>query len=190
MFFLWILIIFFLIIILFLNSTIKIEFKNVEFKIPKEDSKYFNKQMKVILKLYLLGLIKLFSKNLTNIKIDEKKFNNQINKIRNDMKKKRLQNIESINNLKKLEIELQEMDLKIIIGMENAAFSAIISGFISSIIAIILHNKITNLEKQKYFVQTEYENKNLLRINFDSIIVIKIKHIIYMIINLYNKKVK
>ena len=72
------------------------------------------------------------------------------------------------------------MNLKIIVGTEDAAITAIAVGIISSLISIFFHNKIFDINKQKYEVLPIYENKSILKIEFDGIFTFKIANIIGM----------
>lgn len=188
MFFLYIFIVILILIILILFSTIKFEFNDILISFPKKNGKYINKQNNVILQFFLFGKIKLFAKNLSNVKVDEEKINKQINKIRKIMKEKKLKNIESIKNLKLLDIKLEKMDLKIFLGVEDVAITAVLIGIVSGFVAILLGSKMNDLSKQKYFVEPVYNNKNILNIKFDGIIAIDIRHIIIIIFRILTKR--
>lgn len=173
---------------LILFSTIKFEFNDILISFPKKNGKYINKQNNVILQFFLFGKIKLFAKNLSNVKVDEEKFNKQINKIRKIMKEKKLENIELTKNLKLLDVKLEKMNLKIFLGVEDAAITAVLIGIVSGFVAILLGSKMNDLSKQKYFVEPVYNNKNILNIKFDGIIAINIRHIIIMIFKILTKR--
>lgn len=190
LFFLCILIVLFIILIMFFCSTIKIEINNIFVNFPKINGKYVNKHNSVILQFFLFGKIKIFAKNLSNIKVDKEKFNKQINNIRKKVKEKKLKNIESIKNLKQLDIRIEKMDLKICLGVEDAAITAVLIGIVSGFVAILLGSKMNDLSKQIYIVEPVYNNKNILNIKFDGIIAIDIRHIIIIIFKLLTRREK
>ena len=80
------------------------------------------------------------------------------------------------------------MNLKIFLGVEDAAITAVLIGIVSGFVAILLGSKMNDLSKQKYFVEPVYNNKNILNIKFDGIIAINIRHIIIMIFKILTKR--
>ena len=166
-------IIFFLLLIL-MSINVKIEIENLKFIAPKIKGKYTNKDSKILIKIYILKKIKIVEIELKKLNLKNEKFKN---KIQNQIKQEKF-NINAINFFKNNNYILEKMNLKIIIGTEDAAITAIGVGTIASLISIIFHNKIDDLNKQKYVVLPIYENKNIVKIEFDGIFTFKIANII------------
>ena len=168
-------IILFLLLIL-MSINVKIEIENLKFTAPKIKGKYTNKESKILLKIYILKKIKIAEINLKKINLNNEKFKN---KIQSQIKQEKF-NINAINFLKNNNYILEKMNLKIIVGTEDAAITAIGVGIIASLISIFFHNKIFDINKQKYEVLPIYENKSILKIEFDGIFTFKIDNIIGM----------
>ena len=168
-------IIFFLLLIL-MSINVKIEIENLKFIVPKINGRYTNKDSKILLKIYILKKIKIAEINLKKINLNNEKFKN---KIQSQIKQEKF-NINAINFFKNNNYILEKMNLKIIVGTEDAAITAIAVGIISSLISIFFHNKIFDINKQKYEVLPLYENKSILKIEFDGIFTFKIANIIGM----------
>lgn len=166
-------IIFFLLLIL-MSINVKIEIENLKFVAPKINGRYTNKESKILLKIYILKIIKIAEINLKKINLKNEKFKN---KIQSQIKQEKF-NLNAINFLKNNNYIFEKMNLKMIIGTEDAAITAIGVGIIASLISIFLHNKINDLNKQKYVVLPIYENKNIVKIEFDGIFTFKIANII------------
>ena len=89
--------------------------------------------------------------------------------------------------IKKINIEIQKVNLYIDIGMENAMLTAIVIGTISTIISIIINQNSNDYNEVKYMVNPIYINQNIINIIISGIFELKIRNIIY-IIYLLNKK--
>ena len=168
-------IIFFLLLIL-MSINVKIEIENLKFIVPKINGRYTNKDSKILLKIYILKKIKIAEINLKKINLNNEKFKN---KIQSQIKQEKF-NINAINFFKNNNYILEKMNLKIIVGTEDAAITVIGVGIIASLISIFFHNKIFDINKQKYEVLPIYENKNIVKIEFDGIFTFKIANIIGM----------
>ena len=168
-------IIFFLLLIL-MSINVKIEMENLKFIVPKINGRYTNKDSKILLKIYILKKIKIAEINLKKINLNNEKFKN---KIQSQIKQEKF-NINAINFFKNNNYILEKMNLKIIVGTEDAAITVIGVGIIASLISIFFHNKIFDINKQKYEVLPIYENKSMLKIEFDGIFTFKIANIIGM----------
>ncbi|MCI9064069.1 MAG: DUF2953 domain-containing protein [Clostridia bacterium] len=73
-------------------------------------------------------------------------------------------------------------------GTEEASLTAILIGLMSSILGIALRNKIQNQDKIKFYTIPVYQDKNFLKIHFNSIFRINMIHIIYIIYILKKKR--
>ena len=99
--------------------------------------------------------------------------------------------IRLLSNIKKINFKLKKIDLKINLGLEDAATNAIIVGIISSCIPVIMgilnNNNIIEINAKKgnqiyWKIMPIYQNRNLLNIDLNCIISFKLIHIIYIII--------
>ena len=168
-------IILFLLLIL-ISINVKIEIENLKFVAPKIKGRYTNKESRILIKIYILKKIKIAEINLKKLNLKNEKIKN---KIQSQIKQKKF-NFNTINFLNNTNYILEKMNLKIIIGTEDAAITAIGVGVIAALISIFFHNKIYDLNKQKYVVLPIYENKSIVKIEFDGIFTFKIANIIGM----------
>ena len=173
--FIFIFLVILIIMILILYSKIQIEIRNLKFS--SQNKPYFNNSYKIIIKLYILSIIPLF-----RISITEKK----IKKLKGKLKKVETKVIEESDKLsknifkaiKKLNINIKYIDLKIKIGTENAGLTSIIVPALSTVIAILLRKKIKDYKNQRFLINPVYINQNLINIAIYSIFEIKMIHII------------
>ena len=168
MFFLFIFIIILILILAIHTSKIGIEVKNLIIDTEKTKDERINRQSKIYIYLLIFQKIKLFKKNVKELKLNNVKFQNK------DIDVKFLKNKDFKINYKKLiqNIEIKKIDLYIEIGTEDAALTAILVGIISGIFGVILR-------KPKYQAIPIYSNKNLLKIKLDGIFTINLRHYIY-----------
>ena len=172
----------FCIFILLLSFEIKI--KNLDFMIENINKKHVNDNFifTLYLKLFRIPVIKVdvtkatFRKNKVKIEINKMK-----QKIRQEEKKL---DFKIIAQLKKLKINFKSLNFMVNIGTEDAAVTALTTGVLATSIGIALRS-ILNLNKDNYFkVIPIYQNKNLLKIDFNCMFEIKLINIIYTILAL------
>ena len=165
-------------LIIFTMSTIKIRINDL-----KIENSEINKKYKFYIELYFLNKIKIFS-----IKINNDKYKKIV-------KNKRLKNFNKsnlpigrliLNIIQKIRIE--KLNLKLSIGTEDAPFTSYVVAVIAGIIGANLPKYVDIKDKNKieYSVKPVY-NKNTFNLYLDSIINLKIVHIIYIIYNLVKK---
>ena len=190
MFFLFILLI---IILMIITIRIKIKLENFEFS--SQNKEHLNKNYKAEIIIYTLNLIPILKFKITNKKI-KKIFNNEKIKKAIDMQKtKIIENkkdidIKAIKEIKNIKIEINEMELNILVGTEDASITAFIIPIISTCIAIFLSRKVEKYnDKQVFSIKPIYINQNLINIEFSGIFQIKMIHIINTIC-IINKKRK
>ena len=173
-----------ILILLSITLNIKIEIENLKITLPKEIKKMINEQSKILMKIYILKKIKISEIDLKKIKMNDTKVKNRLDKIKKRIIKdnKNIKfNINAIEVLRENKFKIEKMDLKINIGLEDAAVTDITVCIISLLISIILKNKINNLKIQKYQINPIYENKNFLKVEFDGIFEFNIANIIDII---------
>ena len=176
----------FIIIVLFLSSKIVIEIKDVSYLSGK--SKHTKKEDSLKIKLCILNKIPIFSIKVTKrlikkLKLEEKFKKIDINNIEED--KNIFRKILEITKTNSLQIE--KLNLKIELGTENAALTAIIIPIIGTIISMLIRRKVEDFKKQNFQIKPIYNNQNILNIALSGIFQIKMIHIIN-IIYILNKK--
>lgn len=190
--FLGIIILLLSIFIILLNSTIQIQIKNLKLGNRQiNNPKTLKDKYEVKILIYFLEKIPILYLKLNNKKMRKIYSSKQLEKI--DFKK--IKNKVNINKyilqiLKQLKIK--QLKLIIDIGSQDAVLTAYIVGILSSLIGIILPH-ITNQKDIKnciYIVNPIYKNENKYNISLDSIIQIKIVHIIYSMLILGKKGMK
>lgn len=166
----------------------KIQVQIINFKFSSLTKRHINEDYKIIVRWYILSKIPIIKINVTKMKLEKLKIKEKIEKI--DLKvfqENEKFNQKMLKSLKKLNIQIININLNIEIGTENVALTSIIIPIVSTIIAIILRKKVKRYENQIFIVNPIYLNKNLLNLLFSGIFEIKINHIIDIIYFL-NKK--
>ena len=175
------------IILSFIFSKIRIEVIN--FKFDSTSQKHVNKDYKIIIKFCIFNKIPVIKSTITQdkfkkIKVNQKAKDIAIKALRN---KKKI-DVKSFSAIKKINISIKDIRLKINIGTENAGFTAIIVGIISTIIPIVLRNKVEDYKNQTFAINPIYINQNLINIALSGIFEIKVIHIINIIYILSKKE--
>jgi len=181
------------IFIIILLSTIQIEIVNLKIaskNVKQERNIKDDYQIKI--KLYFLEKIPILVIKLDKYKLrkiyENNKFNNlniNFKKIENKIKVNRK---EIFDAFKKIKIRISKLSLKINIGTEDAILTSYIVAILASFIGIILpHLAKENINKCEYIVNPKYMNRNEYYICLESIIKIKIVHIIYSMLFLIEK---
>ena len=177
-----------------LTIRLKIEFVNLKFtSVSKE---HMNNDYRIKIKIYTFQRLLMFKINIDNKKISRALKNQKIDKIIKKQKEKIIIDKNKIDKnvlegIKKLKIELNEMNLKISVGTENAAITAFIIPIISTFLSIFLSKKINKFNsKQIFSIAPVYINENLINIEFSGIFQIKMIHIINTICIVNKKKRK
>lgn len=174
-----------LFIIIPICSTIEVKTKNLKIQIEEGTKKHLNDDYNITISLYFFNKIKYFKTSINSKKLQNKKIN--IAKVQNVIKNNNLkmEHLDILQIIKLLKIQLKNINLKVKIGTEDAALTAIITGIISTLISIIIN--VIAEEKKKWKVEPLYQNKNILKIEINSIFNIKMIHIIYTIYHLIMK---
>lgn len=164
---------------------------NIKVKITKLHIFYNKKKLDITfvskLSLYLFNKVRLFQITIDDDKIKDlyKSGKIDVNKLKNNKELNKLM----LKSLKNIDFTVEELKLKGYIGTEDAAFTAITAGIINIIIPIILMNRVKKYAKDKfsYGLETVYVNQNIVNLEFNCIISVKIVHIINMIYILLKK---
>ena len=184
--FLYILMALAIILILLIFSKIQIKIEN--FKFSSQLPKHTNKEYKIIFKLYILSKIPILKIIITEEKIKKLKLKEKIKEMETKIiEKKDILNKNIIKSIKKVELTIKKLDLKIDLGTENAILTSILVPAISTVISIFISRKIKDYTRQKFIVNPIFTNKNLINIEITGIFELKMIHIINSIYVL-NKK--
>jgi len=143
----------------------KIENLIIDTEMPKGQK--INKDNRILVYITIFKKIKIFEKDRKNIKLDNKKLDIKLIK-NNDIK------IDYREFLKHINIE--QIDLNMQLGTEDAALSAILTGIIGAGLGIIL-------KKPKYEVIPIFANKNLVKIKLNCIISLNLMQYIYKLVS-------
>lgn len=189
MFFLFILVIITLSII---TSKIRIQIVDLKFTSQKLDNRHMNKHYKFIITLcifYNIPILKLkiTEKDIKKIENNEKlkqKIKQQKKEITKKINKK---SVKILKELKNIKLNIKDINLKIKLGTEDAALTAVIIPIISTVISMFLKNNITKFTNQIFSVQPVYINENIINISLDSVFEIEVLLIINTLI-IINKK--
>lgn len=165
MFFLFIFLILLVVVLAIHMSRIGIEIENLKIDTEQAKGEKINKDSKIIVYLLIFKKIKLFKKDVK--KIDKKKI-----KIPQNMKIK----IDYKEVLQNIDIDVEQINLKVQLGTQDAALTAILTGIISAGLGVILR-------KPKYEVIPIYSDKNFLKIKLDCIISVYLMQYIYKLIS-------
>lgn len=186
------LLIFLILILAIITIRMKIKLKNIEFN--SRNKEHLSRNFLVEIKLYIFNFIPILKFKITNNGI-LKFINNE--KIKRELKKQEVKlvenrkniDIETINSLKNIKVQIDEMRLDITIGTEDASITAFVIPIISTIIAIFLSRQVQEYnEKQIFSIKPIYINQNLINIEFSGIFQIKMIHIISTICILNKKR--
>lgn len=161
-------------------SNIQVEINNLKFSSVTRE--HINNDYKVLIKWRILGKlpikkIKITQSKLKKINIKEKMKNIDLDKFKNS----NIIDKKNIKALKKLNIEIERLNLYIDIGTENAMLTAIAIPTISTLISIIINKGVQDYNNAKYKVNTIYINQNIINIIFSGIFELKIRNIIYVL---------
>lgn len=137
------------------------------------------KKFRVVISLALFGKIKwlkitIDDKKIANLKNKTKVLNglpNILGKYNQLRKNNELKNL--LNEIKKIRIENTKIEA--VIGTQNCATTALTVGIVSTILGIALARMTRN---SQYEINPIYINKNYIYISINSIISIKVVHII------------
>lgn len=182
--FLWFVILNLILFLVIILSTIIIKIENLEIGDKIKNNKY-----KIFIQLYFLNKLRIFSIKIDDDKIKKLYSNKQIQKVNFDKIKENIHiNKETLSIIKTIKLQINQLELKIELGTGEAIFTSYLVVIIASVIGIILPSFVKNIENKqvKYIVQPIY-NKSQFNIYLDSIIELKIVHIIYVIYLLTKK---
>ena len=149
----------------------------------------------VFLELSLFGMIKIIK-----LRIDPKKMARIAQKIKVKEKMRQMnfkqmkQNLpdkkEQIELVKRLKINLEEFHFVLELGTKDVLITSAMIAFLSSILGIAIARVIKKYQEEKYEYKMipVYQNKNIINLNANCIIQVKMVHIIGIIFTLVRKR--
>lgn len=170
-----------LLVTIFLLSVLQIEIKNLKIGNKNIINKSRIKdKYEIKITLYFLKKIPILWFKLNNIKLRKIYNSNQLENMNFKEIKKQVSFNKNIFYIIK-KIKISKINLQIDIGTENAILTSYIVAFLASVIGIALPHitEENKIEKCHYIINPIYQNKNEYYISLDSIISVKIVHIIY-----------
>lgn len=169
----------------------KIKIQIINFKFNSQSQRHVNKEYEILLKLCILGTIPILKIDITKTKLERMKIQEKIKNIDFKFLEKHPSfDKDILKELKKLNIAIKNINLHIDLGTENASLTSIIVPAVSTVIAIILRQKVKKFENQIFIINPVYQNQNLVNIYISGIFEIKMSHIINIIYNLSKKDKK
>ena len=150
-----------------------------------------NVYYKVFFELLFLNKLKIFSikidKELVNkLKVKEKVKNIDFKQAKTNMPSKK--DIKEI--IKKLQISIDKLKLKLEIGTIDVILTSAIITILASVIGILLAKVVKKYDKERYNYEIYpiYQDKNIINLNLNCIIKVKMVHIISIIYLLIKKR--
>ena len=192
MVFLFILLIFLVLGLVILTS--KLDIRIINLIIDSQSKKHINDRYEIIIKLKIFGNIPILRFTMNKNKLRKIQQSWKMNEKVKQLEKNILQNkdkfdMKMIKVVKEFSknIYMENLDLEVELGTENAFLTSMLVAFFSSILAIsfsIMHVKEKNIV---YEIEPVYRNENFIKIEISGIFQIKLIHIINTIYVL-NKK--
>ena len=192
MVFLFILLIFLCLALVVLTS--KLDIRIINLIIDSQSIKHLNDRYEIIIRLKIFGNIPILKFTINKNKLRKIQQSWKMNEKVKQLEKDILQNkdkfdMQMIKELKEFSkgIYVDDLELEIEVGTENAFLTSMLVAFFSSILAIsfsIMHVKKKNIV---YEIEPVYRNENFIKIEISGIFQIKLIHIINTIYVL-NKK--
>ena len=167
MFFLFIFIILLILGLAVYTSRIRIEIDNLIIDTEQPKGEKINKNSEILVYIVVFKKLKILKRDSKNIKFQNK-----------DIDIKFLKNKDFKLYYKELlkNIDIEQIDLNIQLGTQDAAVTAILTGIISTSLGMIL-------KKPKYEIIPIYSNRNFLKIKLDGIFSVQLMQYIYKLIS-------
>ena len=174
MFFLFIFVILLVLGLAIHTSRIGIEIENLRVDTERVKGEKINQDSKVFVYLLIFKKIKLFKKNVKEI--DKSKLRTYSKDIDIRLLKNKALKIDYKELIQNIDIDIEQIDLNIQLGTQDAALTAILTGIMAAGVGMIIR-------KPKYEIMPIYSNKNFLKIKLDCIISIYLMQYIYKLIS-------
>lgn len=180
-----------LFVLIILLSNLRISINKLELSNEIENTPII-KKFEMSISVYILNKIKIFNKNINEDDLKSVKNSKRIEQVKNKLLngqsvKEKKKNVKmDIDILKRLNINLKELNLDLKLGTEDVLLTTFLIAIISIIISMALAKVIKKYDekKYKYLIIPNYNNKNSLKINLNGIIEIKLVNIISILFKL------
>lgn len=171
--------------LILLLSTIKVKIENLQVGKQMEEKRY-----RVIIELYFINRLKILKIKFNSSRLRKLYSNKKLQEI--DLKK-----IEKALPLNKItlkilsKIKIEKLNLQVALSTGDAVLTSYAVGTIAGTVGAILPHFVIDNNPKKYFykIQPVYLDENIFNMYLDSIISIKVVHIIYIIYKFGIKKV-
>ena len=172
--FLFILLIITIVFVLFINSKIRIDIKQINYSSKNKSIKQENNKINIKIKFVILGFIPIFWQTINNKKIEKAKQNKKLQeryqKILTKLKDKNMFKINPLKAIKtiknNIDIRIKEFYLNLSFAIDDAVATSIFVPIISTMLAILFYKKNVKPKKQKYKITPMYNsrkfNKNII----------------------------
>lgn len=155
---------------------------------------YFEKNFVIVITFLLFHRVTVFKIKVNNEKIKKLLSSGRIRKTIKEQELKIIKNRKGLDKdilkgIRDIKIDIEEMDLRVFVGTENASITAFIIPILSTVLATILSKSIKKYNnKQIFSITPVYINENLINIEFSGIFQIKMIHIINTICRVNKKR--
>ena len=187
LFFLYIFSLFFIISVLFVTLSFKLEFENFKIIFPKVKGEN-SKASKIKLKIYIFRKIEIASIDLKKTKKEKIKFKQIQNLVKKYKNKDKSFNIKITDVIKELNITTEKINIDIIVGSQDAAITAIIVGILYAVLENLVISKVKKIENQNCKITPNYD-KEMLFVKFDGIFEINMWNIINIVFKELKRRV-
>lgn len=174
--------------------TSKLDIRMINLIIDSQSKKHINDRYEIIIKLKIFGNIPVLKLTLNKNKLGKIqqswKMNEKVKQLERDiLKNKNKFDKQIIKGLKELSqsIYVENLELEIELGTENAFLTAMLVAIFSSILSIVFSRIHIRERNFLYEIEPVYRNENSIKIEISGIFQIKLIHIINTIYVL-NKK--
>ena len=172
MFFVFILLFLILSTIIIWNSKLQVKIYNLDISTEREER--IKKNFEIYLGIIVFNEFEIFKVDIRKLKNKKINLGTVLEKAKKLEIKRNKQGLlkDLAFSLKDFKFEIQKANLKMELGTENAASTAILVGTVASILGIILRN-------QKFEVLPIYQDKNILNLKLNCIFRVNLIHYIY-----------
>ena len=135
------------------------------------------------MKFYILGKLKIADIDLKKIRSEKNKYKNLkkiLKKFKYNEKNKISFKLKDI--IGKIDFKIEKINLKINVGVEDAALTGLIAGTLYSVLECLIIKRIKNIGNQECIIIPNY-NENILSIKLDSIFGVSMWNIINIFLN-------
>ena len=167
------------ILLLIIFTEIKIHIIDLKLKSEKTSVK-LDKDFTILFELYIFNRINYLKISINKNKLKSLKSSKNMDRINQQIAKYN-KKIKFKNVLKNLKLKLKKLNLKLEIGTENAALTAIFIGIISTFFSIFVGNLVYNSKEINWKINPVYSNENLINLELNCIFSLKLIHIIITI---------